>query len=534
MAHDPSRPEGAGAPEGAEAGGEGGRRLGGGRSAPQPPAGAEAWAPYLEELARRRRAARAMGGEERLERLVRSRGGIDARARLAALFDGGRMTELGALAGGQRAPADAFVAGFGRVGGRPVLAGAEDFSVLGGSIGAAAMAKRTRLAELALRERVPLVMMLNGAGHRLQERYPPGRVPNDLLALADLAGRVPTACLVLGSSAGHGALAAPLSDFTVMTRRAALFSGGPPLVRAATGEEVTAEELGGAEICEAVSGLAHRVADDDLEAIALVRRWLGYLPARRGEAPPRAEGPETAAREVPELLDLVPPDGRRPYSMRRVLALLADEGSLFEVQPRFGSALVTALARFGGRAVAVVANDPGVRAGAIDRDEALKGEEFIERMGAFGLPFVFLADNPGVMAGTRAERRGILRFAGRMFRAQRRLAGPKIHVTVRKAFGFGSSVMAQNPWDRQSLSLALPTATLGAMPARAGGEAARLAPAERARVEALEASGPWRIAEGFGYDDVVAPQELRNALLAVLAWLPERSGPDPRPDGLPW
>ena len=518
----------------------GGRGAGGAAPAsgasPAPPAarGASAWTPLLEELSRRRRAARAMGGEERLERLVRARGKIDARARLAALFDGGRMTELGPLAGGERAPADAFVAGFGRVEGRPVLAGAEDFSVLGGSIGAAAMAKRTRLAELALRERVPLVVMLDGAGHRLQERHPPGRTPNDLLALADLAGRVPVVCLVLGYSAGHGALAAPLSDFTVMTRGAALFSGGPPLVRAATGEEVTPAELGGAEVCETVSGLAHRVVDDDREAIALARRWLGYLPSRRGEAPPREEGPRTAPREVPELPELIPPDGRRPYSMRRVLAHLVDEGSLLEVHPRFGAALVTALARIGGRAVAMVANDPAVRAGAIDRDAALKGEEFIERMGAFGLPFVFLADNPGVMAGTRAEREGILRFAGRMFRAQRRLAVPKIHVTVRKAFGFGSSVMAQNPWDRQSLSLALPTATLGAMPAGPGGRAAGLDAGEQARVEALEASGPWRIAEGFGYDDVVAPQELRSALVEALAWLPERVDREPEPGGLPW
>lgn len=533
MADDSTRTGDAGPPEAGRGGAGTAAGPGAGAEAAATPPGPGTWRPYLEELERRRRAARAMGGEERLERLIRGRGKIDARARLAALFDGGAMTELGALAGGARAPADAFVAGFGRVDGRPVLAGAEDFSVLGGSIGAAAMAKRTRLAELALRERVPLVMMLDGAGHRLQERHPPGRAPNDLLALADLAGRVPMACLVLGYSAGHGALAAPLSDFTVMTRRAALFSGGPPLVRAATGEEVTAEELGGAEICEAVSGLAHRVAEDDLEAIALVRRWLGFLPSRSGEPPPRAEGPETAPREVPELLELIPADGRRPYSMRRVLERLVDEGSLLEVQPRFGAALVTALARIGGRAVAVVANDPGVRAGAIDRDAALKGEEFIGRMGAFGLPFLFLADNPGVMAGTRAEREGILRFAGRMFRAERRLAVPKIHVTVRKAFGFGSSVMAQNPWDRQSLCLALPTATLGAMPAGPGGRAARLPEEEQARVEALEASGPWRIAEGFGYDDVVAPQELRNALSEALRWLPERAAPAPEAE-VPW
>ena len=172
------------------------------------------WDGLLAELERRRAASLAMGGNERVERLITARGKLDARRRLELLFDADSFLEFGGLAGGESLPADALVCGLGRVEGRKVLAGAEDFSVAGGSIGAASMAKRYRVAELARQEGVPLVFILDGAGHRLTENSG-GRVPNDLLALADMSGEVPMVCLVLGSSAGHGALTAPLSDFTL-------------------------------------------------------------------------------------------------------------------------------------------------------------------------------------------------------------------------------------------------------------------------------------------------------------------------------
>ena len=174
------------------------------------------WDALLAELAARRQAARAMGGSERVARLMTARGKLDARTRLDLLFDAGSFVEIGTLVGGPDVPCDALVAGMGRIDGRPVLAGAEDFTVLGGSIGSGSMAKRFRICELALQERVPLVWMLDGAGHRLTDTGG-GRAPNDLLALADLGGHVPMVCLVLGASAGHGALTAPLSDFVIMT-----------------------------------------------------------------------------------------------------------------------------------------------------------------------------------------------------------------------------------------------------------------------------------------------------------------------------
>lgn len=482
----------------------------------------EDWQRILGELAERRAAARAMGGDERVRRLMTERGKLDARRRIELLFDPGTFVEIGGLAGGPEAPADALVAGQGRIHGRPALAGAEDFSVLGGSIGNAAMAKRHRICELAMQEKVPLVFLLDGAGHRLTETEHPGRVPNDLLTLADLSGKVPMVCLVLGASAGHGALTAPLSDFTVMTEAAAMFTAGPPLVKAGTGEDVTKEELGGPAVAVDIAGVAHNVAADDAQAIDMARRYLEYLPPYAGGPQQRHEGTDRGPRLLAKMLDHIPPNPRRVYAMRPVLEWLVDEGTLFEVQPRYGASLITALAFVGGRATAIVANDPSVRSGSVDSAAAIKGADFIEKVGAFGLPFVFLADNPGVMAGTAAERSGILKWAGRMYTAQRRLRSPKIHVTLRKAFGFGTSIMAQNPFDRQTLCYAFPTVALGAMPAESGSRAAKLEDAERERLVREQAAGAWKMAARFGYDDILDPRELRNAILSGLSLLDNR------------
>ena len=270
------------------------------------------WQPLLDDLEARRVAARAMGTPERLAER-RAAGRLDARSRLDALFDPDTFVELGTLVGSVHrgvippVPADGLVAGHGLVDGRPVLAGAEDFTVMGGSIGHGTSAKRQRLADLAGRERVPLVMLLEGAGERTQNAFERrGRAPNDLQTLARLSGLVPMVCVVMGSSAGHGALTAPLMDFVVMVEGAALFSAGPPLVRAAVGEDVTKDELGGTAIHTAISGVAHNAAPDDAAAIGLVRRYLSFFPANAWEHPPAVPGDDTGPRPLDTLTELVP------------------------------------------------------------------------------------------------------------------------------------------------------------------------------------------------------------------------------------
>jgi acetyl-CoA carboxylase carboxyltransferase component len=352
------------------------------------------------------------------------------------------------------------------------------------------------------------------------------------MGLAELSGIVPMVSLVLGASAGHGALTAPLCDFVAMTQTASIFAAGPPLVRSATGEDVTKEALGGPSVAIDSGGVVHNLVADDAEAIDLARRYLGHFPGNAWEPPPRREGPDVGRRRV-GLLELIPPDPRRPYPIRPVLAEVVDDGELLEVQPGFGSSIVTVLAHLGGHSVAIVANDPGVLAGTIDSDAADKAAHFLDVADAFGLPCIFLADNPGVLAGTVAEGQGILRHAARLFAVQHRLRVPKLHVTLRKAFGFGSSVMAMNPFDGQTVTLAFPSITLGALPA--GSEASAVDdPEERARLAAEQARASVVGGARLSYDDVIDPRELRNALLAGLSLAEGReSAPRrPRPGGI--
>ncbi|WP_238774342.1 acyl-CoA carboxylase subunit beta [Prescottella equi] len=479
------------------------------------------WAPLLEQLAERRAAARAMGGADKLAR-YRATGRLDARSRVAGLLDPESFVELGPLTGDPAIPADAFVAGSGTIDGRPVMVGAEDFTVGGGSIGTAAASKRTRAAQLALRNRTPLVMMLEGAGHRATNALERNRpAPNDLQAMADLSGLVPTVAIVTGPSAGHGALAAPLSDFVIMVGgHGALFTAGPPLVAASTGEQIDKQTLGGPRVAIDTSGVAHNLAESDDAALALARRYLSYFPSSAWQRPPWV-GPDggnhdVGERALPELLDLVPVNQKRPYDMRAMLAAVADAGTVTEIQPTYGTSIITALVRIGGHAVAVVANQPTVTAGAVTVAAADKAAAFLQLAGAFHLPVLFLADNPGVMAGSASEKAGILKASARMFAAQHRLRTPKFHVTVRKAFGFGSSVMGANPYDNQTMTLAFPAVTLGGIPADVGGRTAKEDDDTRRALVENEASGPWALAQTLFYDDVIDPRELRNILLRGL------------------
>ena len=472
------------------------------------------WQPLLDDLARRRAAAEAMGGADKVGR-HHAAGKLTARERIAELCDPGSFAELGTLAG--ELPADAFVAGMGTIDGRAVYVGAEDFTVAGGSIGAANGTKRYRVATLAREQRRPLVILLEGAGHRPPMPGDPpatGR-PTDLQALADLRGKVPMATAVLGPSAGHGALSAPLADFTVMTRAASIFAAGPPLVKASLGEEVDAATLGGPDVALA-SGVIHNLADDDRGALATIRAWLSYLPDHAGAPAPRRDTGD-GWRDVPELYDVVPTNPRQAYRMEDVINAVVDRGSWFEIQPRYGASILTGLARLGGATVAVVANQPSQFAGAITADAATKAADFLASMSPFSVPVLFLADTPGVLAGTASERAGILRASARMYAAQRAVRGPKLHCTLRKAYGFGSSVMAMNPFDHQLVSVAFPGVTFGAMPAR-GADAATHASAgdAQALIQAELASG-YRSASGCSIDELIDPAQLRNVFLAALA-----------------
>mgnify|MGYP003303721404 FL=1 len=293
-------------------------------------------------------------------------------------------------------------------------------------------------------------------------------------------------------------------------------------------DRVTAGELGGPDVAVA-SGLVHDVADDDRSALDLVRTWLSFFPSSAWSYPPRREGSDTDLRPVDDLVDLIPRQSNRVYDVRPVVERLVDDGRFVEVQPGFGASIICGLAHLGGESVAVVANQPAVRAGAIDVAAADKAAHFIQVADSFHLPLVFLTDNPGVLAGTASERAGILRAGARMFAAQTQARTIKVQATLRKAYGFGSLAMSMVSFDGQTISVALPGVTLGAMGARGAGDAVRADDDTAEAIANAEATAVYRSASRLGFDEVVAPGELRDVLLdAVRRGLSRRQqAPEP-------
>jgi acetyl-CoA carboxylase carboxyltransferase component len=470
------------------------------------------WDDTLADLERRRQRSFAMGGPDRLA-AHHAKGKLDARARIDRLVDTDSFRELGTLAGGEVA-ADGIVVGSGEVNGAPIMLGAEDFTTVAGTIGSGSNSKRYRIAELAVRNKIPLVMLLEGAGFRPGKHG--GRSPTDLIAQAKCSGRVPTVAAVLGPSAGHGALVAPVCDFRIMSSHGAIFTAGPPVVKESTGEDISKEDLGGPKVAIA-SGVVHNLAEDDAAVLDEVRRYLGYFPASAWSYPPSvAASDATTPRSTPELLDIVPRDNRRVYDMRAVLDVVFDRPDWFEVQPRFGRAIVCALAHLGGHPVAVVANQPNVMAGSIDADAADKAAHFIMVADSFHLPIIFLADNPGMLPGSRSERSGILRSGARMFAAQTMASTVKLHLTLRKAYGFGSMVMSLLGFDEQAATFGYPGATMGAMSAAALGRASKADEDATAALRDSELQASFNSAETLGFDELIDPRETRDALLAAL------------------
>jgi acetyl-CoA carboxylase carboxyltransferase component len=392
----------------------------------------DAWQSLLQQLEQRNKLSMDMGGAEKVAK-QHSRGRLTARERIDALCDDNSFNEYGALAGGCHpggAPplaGDGVVGGTGEISGRTVVVIAEDFTVKGGSIGHPNAAKRTRLVRLAQEQLFPLILMLDGAGERATnqtERYP--NTPGDLQLVADLKGVVPVITLVLGTSAGHGALTGMFADLIIMLEGSAMFTAGPPLVKASLGLDATPEELGGALMHTTISGVAHNLGRTEEECFAMARYFLSVLPPHSGL--PSAETREIAGhekRQVDSLLDIIPPQTNQAYDMRQVLSALCDSDSLFELQPEYGKNIITAIATLGGIPCMLVANQPTVQAGAITVDAAEKATHFIEVATSFKLPLITLLDNPGVMPGPAAEKSGVLKAAGKMFLAQRRYQGKK-------------------------------------------------------------------------------------------------------------
>src|SRR3954466_8199321 len=490
-----------------------------------------------EELSRRRAAARKMGGEARLAR-QRERGKLDARARLDLLLDPGSVHEIGLLAtplgkDDSATPADGVVCGTGLVEGRPVCAASYDFTVLGGSIGPVGERKVSRLRELSLRERIPMVWLVDSAGARLSAD--PAEA-SWISSFADtgylfreqviMSGVVPLVAAMVGPGAAGTAYIPGLADFVPMVRGSSSIAiGGPYLVRSVIGEDVTEEALGGSRVHTEVSGVADLECADDAACIAAVREYLSFFPSRAGEKPPRLPSTDPADRRDESLLDLVPDDPRKVYDVRKVIAAIVDEAHLFEIKPRWAKSLVTALARVDGRSVGIVANNPMYLGGVLDVDSADKAARFVNLCDAFEIPLVFLQDVPGFMVGSKVERQGIIRHGAKMLHAVSSATVPKLTVVLRKGYGAGYYVMNGRAYEPDVL-LAWPTAEISVMGAEGmvaiaaqkllrdaqdpAAEKARLAAAIRPYIDV------YRVAALAHVDDVIDPRDTRRLLAHYL------------------
>lgn len=496
------------------------------------------WEEALARLGEEDRIAEGLGGEERVAR-QHAHGRQTIRERIAAISDD--FTEVGKYAGftlrdaagtaQSRLPAS-YVCGLASIDGRDVALGGEDFTVRAG-------APQTYLdrykggmggivEDLAQEYKIPLVMFMEGIGGDVSAQDEVGHAylvsSMSWKRSIDLLGEVPVLVAVLGSAAGGTAGRSVLSHFSVISQGSVLFAGGPPVVRRALGRDVNKHDLGGAKIHTSVSGTVDNLATDEEDAIAQLRAVLGYLPQNVWELPPRGLRTDPIERRCDEILSIIPENRRRPYRMRDVIEVIADEGSFFEMGDGWGNAVVTAFARIDGIPVGFIANNPMHLAGALDAAAAEKQIRFTDLCGTFHLPIVNLVDVPGFMVGPEAERASVVRWGMRAIQALVEAEVPIVTIHVRKAYGMAVSATADP--DSLGLRIAWPSAEWGDMPIEGGVEAgfrreidaATDPEAFRREVEQrmLEEADPWKTVEAFGVEMMIDPRDTRRVVAKFL------------------
>jgi acetyl-CoA carboxylase carboxyltransferase component len=492
----------------------------------------------VKHLEARRDEVRRMGGEEKVAK-QHGRGKMTARERMSAFFDDGVYFEVGmhgtqmGLAAGpdgkDRPPADAVVCGFGKVDGRMVCSASYDFTVKGGSIGQTGEEKVTRLRQMALRGRWPMVWFIDSAGARID----PGSSHPDMISLfagsghlfreqVHMSGVVPQVAAMVGPGAAGTAYIPGLADFVPMVKNVGSMAlGGPPLVKAVTGEDIGEQELGGSKVHTTKSGVGDVEVEDDAACIALMKRYLSYFPSSCEEQPPRIPCDDPVDRREESLLDLLPESPRKAYDMYKLIGAIVDHGEYLDVKPRFARSIITCLARVGGQPVGVVANQPNHLGGILDVDSADKAARFMQICDAFNVPLVFLQDVPGFMVGSKVEHAGIIRHGAKMLHVMAAATVPKVTVVVRKAYGAGYYVMcgrAYEPdlivgWPTAEISVMGPEGMVGIAAKKLFGDAPPPPEVKQGIIDMLQKNIDVMKVAGWGLiDEVIDPRDTRRAV----------------------
>jgi propionyl-CoA carboxylase beta chain len=504
----------------------------------------------LAELRRRNEEAESGGGPDRYAR-QREQGKLSARERIDLLLDEGSFEELDKFVrhqshdfglDAQRPAGDGFITGYGRIDGRLVYVFAQDFTVFGGSLSESNASKITKIMDLAMRVGAPVIGLNDSGGARIQEGVASLAGYADIFLRNTLAsGVIPQISAILGPCAGGAVYSPAITDFVFMTRDTSyMFVTGPDVIKTVTHEDVSMHELGGAMTHNSKSGVAHFVAADDAECLAMIRELVGYLPSNNLDDPPRRASSDPPERLNPSLNTLVPDDPQKPYDMVDVVRGVVDDAEFFEVHEHFAKNLVVGFARLDGRPVGIVANQPAFLAGVLDISASVKGARFVRFCDAFNIPLITFEDVPGFLPGTQQEWGGIIKHGAKLLFAFAEATVPKITVITRKAYGGAYCVMSSKHI-RTDINYAWPTAEIAVM----GPEGAvnivyrreidRAAEAEREKLRREKIddfrerfANPYVAAERGYIDAVIEPAQTRAELITALRSLENKRDTNPR------
>ncbi len=497
----------------------------------------------LEELENRRETARMGGGKARIER-QHAKGKLVARERIELLLDQGsfeefdmfvehRCTDFGMA--DTTIPGDGVVTGWGTVNGRIVYVFAKDFTVFGGSLSEAHAKKITKLQDMALQNRAPIIGIFDAGGARIQEGVAAlGGYGEVFWRNVQASGVIPQISLIMGPCAGGDVYSPAMTDFIFMVKDTSyMFVTGPDVVKTVTNEEVSAEELGGASVHAVKSSIADGAYDNDLEALLEMRRLIDFLPASNAAPVPELPCYDDPSRAEMSLDTLVPANPNQPYDMHELIRKVVDEGDFFELQEKFAGNIITGFGRMEGRSVGIIANQPKVLAGVLDSDASRKAARFVRFCDCFGIPVITFVDVPGFLPGTAQEYGGLIKHGAKLLFAYAEATVPKLTVITRKAYGGAYDVMSSKHI-RGDLNYAWPTAEIAVMGAKGAveilyrselGDEAKIA----GRIKDYEArfANPFVAAERGYVDEVIMPHNTRLRLARGLKMLEGKKAQTP-------
>ncbi len=487
----------------------------------------------LAQLRAKKEQAKLGGGEKRIEE-QHKKGKYTARERFAKLLDPGSFEEIDALRADRKEGSplgDAVVTGYGTIDGRKVFVFGQDFTVQGGSLGEVVSSKICKVMDLAVKVGAPVIGLNDSGGARIQEGIHSLYGYGEIFKRNTLAsGVIPQISAIYGPCAGGAVYSPALTDFVFMTNsNSYMFLTGPNVVKTVTHENVTVDQLGGAQVHMTKSGVAHFSHDTEDESIAAMRKLFSFLPSNNMEEPPRIPCNDPVDRMEEELNTIVPLNPNKGYNVKDIIRMVFDDGDFFEVQPLYAQNIVIGFARLNGRTVGIVANQPNVLAGVLDVNSSMKAARFIRFCDCFNIPLITFVDTPGFMPGTVQEYGGVIKHGAKMLYAYSEATVPKIAVVMRKAYG-GAYIVMSSKHLRGDINYAWPTAQIAVMGAKgaveilkrkeleaAADKAKFIAEQEAEYAEKIE--NPYIAAQHGFIDDIFEPKATRPRLAKVLDML---------------